>query len=129
MKSTEYPYFSDKEEQNKSLYEEEGTFERERNLMKSYYPKKAADIQSAVEDACDHLDYEGSFLYDEYPDQWTVKRTCQDICRQIQSRKNMQAMDFEKEIFLKDGLAEITQALFCQEMCRRRCRRKRLKRI
>lgn len=42
-------------------------------------------------------------------------------------QKNMQAMDFEKEIFLKDGLAEITQALFCQEMCRRRCRRKRLK--
>lgn len=40
MKSTEYPYFSDKEEQNKRLYEEEGTFERERNLMKSYYPKK-----------------------------------------------------------------------------------------
>ena len=93
--------------------------------MKAYYPRRAAAVQAAVEDACDRLDYEGSFLFDEHPDPWTVRRTCQDICRQLNGRKNIQAMAVLREDLPKDSLSDLTQALFCQEMHRRRCRRKR----
>ena len=100
------------------MYEEEGTFERERNLMKSYYPKKAADIQAAVEDACDHLDYEGSFLYDEYPDRWMLRRMCRDIRETEENTMEAQMVSSEK-------LEELTEVLLYQEISRRRCRRRR----
>lgn len=129
MKSMEESRFSHKEEQNRKRYQEEGLLEQEWRRMKAYYPRRAAAVQAAVEDACDRLDYEGSFLFDEHPDPWMVRRTCQDICRQLNGRKNIQAMAVFREDLPKDSLSDLTQALFCQEMHRRRCRRKRLKRI
>ena len=68
------------------FYMREAPAEEEKNLMRTYYPKTAGMIQAMVEDACDRLDYEGSFLYDEYPDKWSIERTCQ----RIESRMEMQ---------------------------------------
>ena len=40
----------------------EAPAEEEKSLMRTYYPKTAGMIQAMVEDACDRLDYEGSFF-------------------------------------------------------------------
>lgn len=57
---------------NPLLYEGERMQEQEFNLMKSYYPQTVQRIQEKVEEECDLLDYEGSRLYDEYPDKYML---------------------------------------------------------
>ena len=52
------------------FYNEEREQEREFDLMKSYYPDTARKIQEKAEMQCQLLDYEGSRLYDEYPDRF-----------------------------------------------------------
>lgn len=98
------------------LYGQEAPMEEEKSLMRTYYPKTARTIQALVEDTCDRLDYEGSFLYDEYPDKWSIERTCESIENQLQ----MQAQGFSENL-----LGEFIRTLFCQELYQRRCRRKR----
>lgn len=98
------------------FYMREAPAEEEKNLMRTYYPKTAGMIQAMVEDACDRLDYEGSFLYDEYPDKWSIERACQ----RIESRMEMQMQSVSENL-----LGEFIRTLFCQEMYQRRCRRKR----
>lgn len=43
------------------------------------YPEKMSRIQKKVEEECDKMDYEGSLMYDEYPDQVLIKRISRNI--------------------------------------------------
>lgn len=64
------------------------------------------------------LDYEGSRLYDEYPDKFMLYQLCRQIRAQVESEMKAQGVP--------DGfLDELIQVLLCQEICRRRCRRHR----
>lgn len=120
------------------LYEQEEPLEKDRGLIHSYYPEASAYVRAFVEDACDRLDYEGSFIYDEYPDKGTIERTCSAICRQIEESRPVEAMerrrrrrpDREFDRRPERGiLEELVGVLFCDEMHNRRCRRRRLKRF
>lgn len=112
--------------QREKSFEEIAALEDDRKLMESYYPQKAALLQALVTDACDRLDYEGSFIYDEYPDRWNIERNCRDICRQAEEIQELHAMEKKGEDEL---LGEFVGSLFCQEIYQRRCRRKFLKRL
>lgn len=112
--------------QREKAFEEIAALEDDRKLMESYYPQKAALLQALVTDACDRLDYEGSFIYDEYPDRWNIERNCRDICRQAEEIQELHAMEKKGEDEL---LGEFVGSLFCQEIYQRRCRRKFLKRL
>ena len=112
--------------QREKAFEEIVSLEDDRKLMESYYPQKAALLQALVTDACDRLDYEGSVIYDEYPDRWNIERNCRDICRQAEEIQELHAMEKKGEDEL---LGEFVGSLFCQEIYQRRCRRKFLKRL
>ncbi|MEF2877385.1 MAG: hypothetical protein U0N90_03120 [Blautia sp.] len=112
---------------NGKFYEQEAPVQQDRELLKSYYPRTAGLIQAFVEDACDRLDYEGSFIYDQYPDRHTMERVCENICGKIQESQAMQSMEKGNRGMSGASLGEITGILFCQEMHRRRCRRKRFR--
>lgn len=55
-------------------YEEynEAELEEDKNYMISLYPDICRRIQQYVDEECDQLDYEGSIMYDEYPDKEAV---------------------------------------------------------
>lgn len=106
---------------NPMLYDGEKIQEEEFKLMKSYYPDAAKKIQEKVEEECQHLDYEGSRLYDEYPDKYMLYH----LSRRI--KEEMEPEMVAQEIpggFLDD----LIQVLLYQEISRRRCRRHRCKR-
>ena len=65
-----YPFYTSYA--NPLLYRGEKEQEEEFFLMKSYYPDTARKIQEKVEEECDLQDYEGSRLYDEYPDRFML---------------------------------------------------------
>lgn len=103
---------------NPALYDGERIQEQEFALMKSYYPRAAGRIQEKVEEECQLLDYEGSRLYDEYPDKFMLRQLCRQIRRQVESEMEAQGVP--------DGfLDDLIQVLLCQEISRRRCRRHR----
>ena len=111
------------------LYIQEAPVTEDKILMHSYYPHKAAMLQSYVEDACDRLDYEGSFIYDEYPDKQEIERVCGEICEKIEKNRQMQASERRGNSRDWDFLGELVSTLFCQEMHCRRCRRNRCRRF
>ncbi len=79
----------------------------QQDYFKGLYPQSVRSRQQLVEEACDGLEHEGSFLYDEYPDRTDVYRTRDVICQNAVSR----------------GLSEdrdLTQVLLVDEMGRRR---------
>ena len=75
---------------NPLLYEGERMQDKEFNLMKSYYPGTVQHIQEKIEEECDLMDYEGSRLYDEYPDRMTLYKMAQDIYAVLEQEEKLQ---------------------------------------
>lgn len=103
---------------NPFLYEGEKIQEKEHELMKSYYPMVSRLVQEQVEEVCEAMDYEGSRMYDEYPDKFMLYHTCQKIRENVENDVQAQGMP-------GTFLDELIQVLLYQEMSRRRCRRHR----
>ena len=98
---------------NPAFYGGEQIQEQEFALMQSYYPEAADRIREKVEKECRLLDYEGSRLYDEYPDKFMLYQLCRQIRAQVESEMKAQGVP--------DGfLDDLIQVLLCQEICRRR---------
>ena len=103
---------------NPLLYEGERMQDKEFNLMKSYYPGTVQHIQEKIEEECDLMDYEGSRLYDEYPDRFMLYHICSQVKEEMSSDTIAQEMPGG---FLDD----LIEVLVYQEISRRRCRRRR----
>ena len=52
---------------------------RETEYWQQMYPEQTRKIQREVSRQCDLLDYEGSVMYDAYPDQISLSRICESI--------------------------------------------------
>ena len=114
-----YPFYA--AQGNSDFYNEEREQEREFDLMKSYYPDTARKIQEKAEAQCQMLDYEGSRLYDEYPDKYMIYHLGCKI------RESME-LEISTQAIREDFLDELIQVMLCQEISRRRCRRYRCRR-
>ena len=51
-----------------NVYQTEKEYERDMERMKELYPKRMKKLLAYVEEECDKMEYEGSEMYDEYPD-------------------------------------------------------------
>ena len=100
-------------------WEQEQMQEREARLMKSFFPQTAAKVQSLVEKECDRLEYDGSMLYDEYPDKFMMEQICRKIEREAGNGEVL--AQTEKTM----DMGELIRVLFFHELYRRRCRRRR----
>ena len=114
-----YPFYA--AQGNPVFYNEEREQEREFDLMRSYYPDTARKIQEKAEAQCQLLDYEGSRLYDEYPDKYMIYHLSCKI------RESM-VPEICTQAIREDFLDELIQVMLCQEISRRRCRRYRCRR-
>ena len=103
-------------------WEQEQRQEREARLMKSFYPKTTSRVQDAVERECDRMEYEGSMMYDEYPDKFMMEQICKRIEEEV--------MDSEIDMQEKRNpwLSDLVRVMFFNEMYRRRCRHQRCRR-
>lgn len=80
------------------------------------YPIEVKEIQAAVQEMCDRMEYDGSLMYDEYPDKVSVERMAQRICDQTECR-------YREEISNR-WFRALAQVMLCNEMAYRRERRK-----
>lgn len=93
---------------NPLLYEGERMQDKEFNLMKSYYPGTVQHIQEKIEEECDLMDYEGSRLYDEYPDKYMIYHLSCKIRESMEPEISTQAIR-------EDFLDELIQVSFVRK--------------
>ena len=136
-------------------YDTEEAVGREWEILKSWYSDEVLQMQEAVERACDELDYEGSWIYDEYPDRGRMEREQLKIQKRLllrQEERNPLSQESgkgqgglpqkngqrgilqEDEVSVetaareKRGIGELLQVLWYNEVFRRRCRRRKCRR-
>ena len=57
-----------------NVFLEEMEYERDMQKMKDLYPKEVRAVQALVEEECDKMEYDGSLMFDEYPDKLMLRQ-------------------------------------------------------
>lgn len=58
--------------------------------LQQMYPTYARKYQSVISSVVDKMDYEGSFIYDQYPDKLTMQRMVDSVMAVIKSNEDTQ---------------------------------------
>ena len=87
--------------------------------MKQLYPGMCKKILQNIEECCDRLEYEGSILFDSYPDKVILERMAKEILAASQ----------DESIATSENLLALTTILLYQEILYRRARYRSRKRL
>lgn len=94
---------------------------RDLEYLKEMYPKTIQKIQQLIEEECDRQEYEGSFLYDQYPDKLGVMQ----IVNRMYDKARMESPVEEQEVGDDRMMKDLITILLLNEMYRRRTTRRR----
>lgn len=92
------------------LYNDDRNARRDYDYMKSIYPDTAKRVLPYMEEECDRMEYDGSMMYDEYPDRLQLRL----MCRRIYDKAE------EEEENPGAWLMDLIEVMTYQELCRRR---------
>jgi len=96
---------------------------RDQRKFKELYPALARQIQPLVEEECDRMEYDGSFMFDEYPDQLQIRR----ISRRIYDKLDKQTYRDDlmmQQVGGRNWMEDFVTMMLLNEMYQRRCRRR-----
>jgi hypothetical protein len=111
-------------------YDDEKIEQRDFEYMKSMYPMAVKRILPFVEEECDRMAYQGSVIYDEYPDQLQMHLMVNRIYDKIKKQKPKDDFEMEMQVSGPDeNLRNLVQILLFHELFRRRSRSRRSKRF
>ena len=101
-------------------YQEEDTATRDLEYLQQMYPAEAKKYQKIIAGILDKLDYEGSMIYDEYPDRWQMYKLSQDILDRIRRQEEKENPDvvFSKEKW--EWMSDLVQIVLFYEVYKRR---------
>lgn len=123
------PYYIADQMENDS---EEEALERDEEYLRKMYPGEVRTIAAVVEEECDKLEYEGSCMFDEFPDQVTLRKIGERIYQKISlSNDKVEASEYRPYDRNKpvggrtDWKRNIIDVLLFHEMHRRRHRHRR----
>lgn len=123
-----------------NLYLTEMEYEKDMERMKELYPKEVKRILEMVEEECDKMEYEGSLMFDEYPDRFMLEQITERIAEKMREADNdMEASQRRDDLppfrppmgppmGPRDDLRNLIGVLLNHEMYRRRCRHRRCNR-
>lgn len=131
------------------LYMTEMESRRDLEYLQQMYPKDAKRMQKKVEEACDRLDYDGSMMYDEYPDRVSMLLICDRIITQLeqedaiaQAQETSENRELQETQLPRHGAPppppppprdparrSLLEVLLYNEMHRRRCKRRQCRRF
>ena len=57
--------------------------DRDLNYLKQLYPNTAKRIQKEIDEECDKLEYDGSVMFDEYPDKVTLEKIIDRVYEKV----------------------------------------------
>ena len=92
------------------LYDDGRNARRDYDYMKSIYPDAAKRVLPYIEEECDRMEYDGSMMYDEYPDRLQLRLMCRRIYDKAEKEENDPGT----------WLMDLIEVMTYQELCRRR---------
>ena len=95
-------------------YQQEDSVTRDLEYLQQMYPSEAKKYQKIIAETLDRIDYEGSMIYDEYPDKWQIYRLTQIIVDKIR-KSGEESADTDW-----DRTTEFIQVLLSYEIYRKR---------
>lgn len=101
-------------------YQEEDTAMRDLEYLQQMYPVEAKKYQKVIAGILNKLDYEGSMIYDEYPDRWQMYRLSQDILDRIKREAERENPDGAVSKEKWDSVSDMVQILLFYEIYKRR---------
>lgn len=125
-----------------NLYLTEMEYEKDMERMKELYPREVKRIMEMVEEECDKMEYEGSLMFDEYPDRFMLEQITDRIAEKARTagENDMEVSQKREELppfgppmgrppgQHRDDLRNLIGVLLNHEMYRRRCRHRRCNR-
>lgn len=99
-------------------YEEESTVTSDLDYLMQIYPSEAKKYQKRIASILDKLDYEGSVIYEDYPDQITLYRMADSISEIIFREEEIQGNQISDE--KKKWVKELVVILLFNEIYKRR---------
>lgn len=107
-----YPGYQGQVQENKML--------KDLEYLQQTYPQEIRRYQNKIAEILDKLDYEGSMIYDEYPDKASLQRLTGSILQVLkQEAKNAGEEDADSQEKW-NGMRSMIQVLLCDEICKRR---------
>lgn len=117
------------------MYDYMGQYDEDKRdveYIRRLYPKTVTKIQELVEEECDKMEYDGSVMYDEYPDKLMLKKVCDNIYGEArfmyEDDNGFTAAQLGRPCLHSGWCNDIIQILFLNELYRRRCRRRNCRR-
>ena len=71
-------------------YQEEDTVTRDLEYLQQMYPVEAKRYLKIIVDTLNQIDYEGSMIYDEYPDRYGMERLTESVWNVIKREEQSQ---------------------------------------
>lgn len=99
------------------LYDDDRNARRDYDYMKSIYPDTAKRVLPYIEDECDRMEYDGSMMYDEYPDRLQLRLMCRRIYDKAEKEEENPGT----------WLMELIEVMTYQELCRRRAEHREIR--
>lgn len=100
--------------------EQEKRLLQDLEYLQETYPNEIKKYQRKVAEILDKYDYEGSMIYDEYPDRYSLRRLAATVTNILKREEIMLPVEErsseEKWIWMEDVL----QVLLCNEIYKRR---------
>lgn len=100
--------------------EQEKALLQDMEYFQQTYPNEVKQYMRKVAETLDKFDYEGSMIYDEYPDRYSLQRLARTIVqilkREEQNMPEEQRTADDKWLWLEDMM----QVLLCNEIYKRR---------
>ncbi len=93
---------------------------RDLEYFRQMYPAEVRRFQSRIAEILDRVDYEGSVIYDEYPDRYTLERLAAnvaDILRREERQQHPQQEDSDESWGVRQSLIFV---LLVDEVYKRR---------
>lgn len=130
------PYFQMPE--YSQVLEEQRMMERDFRKLQFMYSETAKALLPFIEEECDKMEYEGSPMFDEFPDQTTIYRIQERIQNQAQDQfpeaiaqeapDEMLSMQYQGNRRNRNWLGDLARVMLLQEMHHRRCRHRECRR-
>ena len=99
-------------------YQEEDTVTRDLEYLQQMYPSEAKRYQKIISDILNQIDYEGSVIYDEYPDKWQLYRLTKIIMDKIKHAEHTDSSATDEKQW--EWIEEFVQVLLYYEIYKKR---------
>ncbi len=100
--------------------EKEQALLQDMEYLQQVYPGEVKHFQRRVAEILDKMDYEGSMIYDEYPDFGGMRRMTESVVRILQNEDRELPEDQQQPAEKWAWIPDLIQVLLCNEIYKRR---------